>query len=159
MKVPSEVQAKIAELGQRVLADDASEFDIGEQGAGWLIRSQPIFALGVLSEWWRKRTRQWIYSQTRVALSEDDGDGEQLVLPFPELHPYLQIAPGTKKHQSVMTGRDWDNTLAIYRNRRDQAEVLFRHIERRYHQVRDLLGDDELTTADVVDRLAPVRAA
>jgi len=159
MRVPAEVQEKIAELGLRVLDDDASEVDIGEEGAGWLNRAQPVFALAVLSDWWRRRTRSWIYSQTRAALSTDEEEEDgQLVLPFPELHSYLEIAPGLKKHQSVMTGRDWDNTVAIYRNRRDQAEVMFRQVERRYHQVRDLLTDD-MTTADIVDRLAPSVAA
>jgi hypothetical protein len=158
MRVPADVQAKIAELGQRVLDDDASEVDIGEEGAGWLQRNQPIVTLAVLSEWWRRRTRSWIYAQTRAALGLDGDDDGQLTLPFPELHSYLEIAPGLKKHQSVMTGRDWDNTVAIYRNRRDQAEVMFRQIERRYHQIRDLLVDD-LTTADVMDRLAPPAVA
>ncbi|HEY2300804.1 MAG TPA: hypothetical protein VGH66_02875 [Acidimicrobiales bacterium] len=155
MRIPLEVKEKIAELGARVLSDDANEVDIGEEGAGWLLRQMPVVARGVLAEWWRNRTRSWIYSQTRVALSEDDDSDGQLVLPFPELHPYLEIAPGLKKHQSVMTGRDWDNTVAIYRNRRDQAEVMFRQLERRYHQIRDLLVDD-LTTLDVMDRLIPV---
>jgi hypothetical protein len=158
MKIPAEVQEKIVELGARVLDDDASEVDIGEEGGRWLRDRSPMFALAVLAEWWRRRTRSWIYSQTRAVLSDDDDAGEQLALPFPELHPYLQIAPGLKKHQSVMTGRDWDNTLAIYRNRSEQAEVMFRQVERRYHQVRDLLVDD-LTTADILDRLAPSVAA
>jgi hypothetical protein len=159
MRIPTEVQEKIIELGHRVLDDDVSEVDIGEEGAGWLNRAQPVFALAVLSEWWRRRTRSWVYSQTRTALGMGEDDDGQLVLPFPELHPYLEIAPGLKKHQSVMTGRDWDNTIAIYRNRRDQAEVMFRQIERRYHQVRDLLVDEVTTTADILDRLAPSAAA
>jgi len=154
MKVPAEVQQKIAELGQRVLDDDASEVDIGEEGGTWLNKKQPVFALGVLSEWWRKRTRSWIYSQTRLALGDGEDDTGQLALPFPELHPHIEIAPGTLKHQRMMTGRDWDNALAIYRNRRDQAEVAFRALERRYHQVRDLLVGD-LTTEDVIEQLAP----
>ena len=159
MKVPTEVQHKVAELGARILDDDASEVDISEEGALWLRERSPIFALTVLAEFWRRRTRSWVYSQVRTALAEDAGEDEdgQLVLPFPELHPYLEIAPGLKKHQSVMTGRDWDNTIAIYRNRYDQAEIALRQVERRYHQVRDLLVDD-LTTADVLTHLAPAIA-
>jgi hypothetical protein len=157
MKVPLSVQDKIADLGRTILEDDASEVDIGEDGARWLQKHNPAFALDVLAEWWRKRTRSWVYGQTREALGDESG-GEQLVLPFTELHPYLEVAPGVQKHQSVMTGRDWDNTLAIYRNRRDQAEVLFRQIERRHHQIRHLLIED-LTTADIIHRLEPPAAA
>lgn len=155
MKVPAEVIEKVAELGRRVLEDDAEEVDIGEEGAIWLRDRQRAFALDVLADWWRKRTRSWIYAQAHDALS-DDRVPEQMVLPFPELHEYLEVAPGSLKHQNVMTGTDWDKTLAIYRNRRDQAEQMFRAIERRYQQIRHLL-DGEMTTADVVDRLAPAK--
>jgi hypothetical protein len=151
VKVPTDVQVKIEELGKRALNEDASEVDLGEEGAGWLQKNQPLVALGILSEWFRGRVRSWVYSQTRGAL-DGESEQEQLVLPFSELPPYIEIAPGMKKHQRMMTGRDWDNALAIYRNRRDQAEVSFRALERCHREVRPLLVGD-LRTADILGQL------
>ena len=124
----------------------------GEKGAIWLRDSQPVFTLELLADWFRKRARGWVYAQAHDALGDDGERDGQLALPFPELHRFLEVAPGTMKHQSVMTGTDWDKCLAMYRNRREQAEVMFRQVERRYDQIRPLL-EDGLTTADVLDRL------
>jgi hypothetical protein len=155
VRIPLEVQEKIVEMGTRVLSDDASEVDLGEECAVWLRERNPVFALIVLADWARKRIRSHVYAAARAAVGDDGDNDGQLVLPFPELHPWLEIAPGRKCHQSAMTGRDWDNALAIYRNRKEQAEVSYRELERRYHQIRHLLVD-ELTTADIMDRLVPV---
>lgn len=154
MKVPAEVQEKIAELGKAVLDDEASEADIGEQGALWLEHHSHVFALDVLAEWWRGRTRSWVYQQTRNVLRAP-ADGVQLPLPFEELPAQLEVGVARFAHQSVMRLKDWENCLAIYRNRRDQAEVLYRRIERALHTLRPLLEvDEELTTADVMDKVA-----
>jgi hypothetical protein len=152
VKVPEEVLVKIAELGQRVIDDDDQITDAGHDGAVWLRDKKPVFALAVLEDWTRKQARSWIYGRTRAALA-DVGAHENGTLPFPELHPHLEVAPGVLKHQTVMTGADWDRTLAIYRNRREQAEVLFRQVERRYNQVRPLLVTEDLTTNDILAEL------
>jgi hypothetical protein len=151
VKVPNDVQNKVIELGKKVITEEASDVDIGEEGADWMLGHAPIFSAELLADWWRKRTRQWIYQQTRDALADGDGDAGN-PLPFPELHAYLEVSPGVMKHQNVMTGKDWDNCLAMYENRKTQATVLFRQVKRCYDQVRPHLVAD-LTTADVIDRL------
>jgi hypothetical protein len=151
MRIPEVVLAKVAELGQAVIDDEGDYTDAGEDGARWIQDHQPGFAFDVLEDWTRKQARSWVYDKTRRALAEV-GAHENGTLPFPELHPHLEVAPGVLKHQSVMTAADWDHTLAIYRNRREQAEVLFRQIERRYNQVRPLLHDD-LMTNDILGEL------
>jgi hypothetical protein len=56
-------------------------------------------------------------ARARKAERSDD----RLPVPFPDLPVFLEIAPGVEKHQAKMTGRDWDNALAISRARRDQT--------------------------------------
>jgi hypothetical protein len=155
VKVPLEVLEKIATLGRGVLDEDASEVDLGDDLALWLRDRQPMFALAVLNDWSRRRIKMWVQSQLGRVLGNDEDEDGQLVLPFPELHSYLEISPGTKKHQSVMNGHDWDNALAMYKNRWTNAEVQFRDLERCYHRVRPFLVEG-LTTADIIDRLIPV---
>jgi hypothetical protein len=155
VKIPLEVRGQIACLGRQVVTERSQVIDVTEEGAVWLRDKQPMFAQEVLADWCAKQIRRWIYQQTHDALAEDgDDDFGQLQLPFPELHAHLEVQVGVLKHQMVMNGPDWDNALAFYRNRRDQAEDLFRRLERRYHQIRHLLGED-LTTADVIDQLGP----
>jgi hypothetical protein len=154
MRITPVVQDKIAELALRVLEGrDGDVIDIGEDGAQWLLRNEHgEFTKDILAEWIRRQVRNWISAQARDALGSPEANG-QMVLPLPDLPPYLEVAPGVKKHQRVMTRRDWLNTLAIYRNRREQAEILCRQIERAWQQIDPLLPDDGTTVADIADRL------
>lgn len=152
MKIPTDVLTKVAQLGKAVLENDGTDQDAGQRLAVWLLRHHPVVIREIAADWGRKRVRGWIYQQTRAAMPNPDSDEQQL-LPFAELHPHLEVAPGILKHQRVMTGPDWDAALAIYRNRREQADISLRLLEGAYDRVRPLL-EGELTTADVLDQLA-----
>ena len=52
MKVPPEVEAKIAELGQKILAGEAIEHQVFEEMARWLLETQPGLAHDIVAEWW-----------------------------------------------------------------------------------------------------------
>jgi hypothetical protein len=150
VKVPEEVRAKIAELGVRVIDEGDDLVDIGSASAIWLADTE--FGLTILATWIRKEVRTWVGIQARAIVDSPEATG-QLVLPIPDLPAYLEVAPGVKKHQRMMTRRDWENTVAIYRNRRDQAEILWRQIEQWWERLERLLPDDETTTADIMGEL------
>lgn len=152
MKIPASVHAKITELGQHVLDGDETEVDIAESGGIWLRDKEPRFALTVLTEWWRGRTKSWVYTQTRGALGSDQEPGQQMSIPFPELPALLEVGIGRVAHQNVMTRQDWENTRAIYRNRANQAALLHRHVERAWLEVAPFLTSDDMTTADALTR-------
>lgn len=152
VRLSTEILGKIAELGRKVIDDDGTDLDHAEDLALWLGKQHPIVVRELVADWGRKQIRGWIFRQTRENLSDPNPREEQQSLPFPELRPHLETAPGVLKHQRVMTGPDWDAALAIYRNRRDQAEISLRQLERRYNQIRPHLKG-ELTTADVLDQV------
>jgi hypothetical protein len=155
MKVPIHVQEKVAELAARIIDDDASEVDIGAEGALWLARQRdPAFRLAVLAEWWRGESRKYIYGRSREKLRRSDASGQlQLPLPFPELDPYLETSIGHKTHQRMMTRIDLRNWLAIVRNRREQAEISYQTAKARVEQFDPWMIDDTVTVADVMHHL------
>lgn len=153
MKIPKDVLTEIADLGQRIMSGDGQLTEVGHDGAVWLRDEYPDLALAVLEDWACKRVKSWLDDRRRAALAEV-GAHENGTLPFPKLHPHLEVMPGILKHQLLMTGADWDRTLAIHRNRCEQAEALFLQVERSHKQVRPLLSG-EMTTNDVLAQLGP----
>jgi hypothetical protein len=148
VKKPQEVQEKIAELGTRLVDEGDDLVVIGDAGALWL--AQRDFGLIVLAAWMSKEVRTWIGQQANRTAREAGG---QLALAIPDLPPYLEVMPGVLKHQRAMTRHDWQNTVAIYRNRRDQAEILCRRLEEAWERLRPLLRDDGTTTAEIMGAL------
>lgn len=67
------------------------------------------------------------------------------------------VGIGRMAHQSVMTGKDWDNALAFYANRLEHAEIGFKAIKNAYEEVRPFLVDETTTTADVADKVIEQR--
>jgi hypothetical protein len=152
--IPDSVHTKIVELGQNVLDGDKTEVDIAEEGGIWLRDKEPRFALAVLTEWWRARTKSWLYTQQRGALGGGEAGGEQMPIPFPDLPTWLEVGIGRQVHQNGMKRKDWHNALAIYRNREEQASLALRSVERAWREVEPLFTDDEMTTADALARKA-----
>jgi len=152
MKIPQWMMERLADLGQQILDDEITISDAGDELAGKIMADDRALALAVLSEFTKRRLRQWVYARIRDKMG-DRQVAAQLVLPFPDLPVRLEVAPGREVHQNVMTARDWDNARAIWRNRRDQAEVSFQKFEVIYERIRPLLTDETLTTADVINQL------
>jgi hypothetical protein len=148
------LRTQLAETGEQIVANSATTREAAEDLADKINANEPATAQAVLIHWLTGQLKVWTYKRVRDHFQEDEIPG-QATLPCPELPPHLEIGIARTAHQNVMTARDWDNALAIYRNRRDQAEVSFQAVERRYNQIRPLLIDDTLTTADVIDRLPP----
>jgi hypothetical protein len=154
MKIPDKISDRIAELGMQVFDDQITRQDAAEDLAGKIRADDGIFLVAILTEWSRKKIHAWLIAKTRDFGVKGAAAGQQR-LPFEDLPPQLEIGIGRTAHQNVMTGRDWDNALAIWKNRHIEAEASFRRFERCYNLIRPLLDDTDLTTADVIDQLPP----
>lgn len=142
--IPAAVQNKVQELGQAILDGNKATASASAELAKYIQDGWADFAKEIVGDWSRRRLQSWKAAVT---------DSGQIQIPFPDLPARLEIAPGKLAPQGGMTGPDWDNAKAIWRNRRDQAEIGWQTFERRYNQVRPLLTDPALTTTDVLDGL------
>jgi len=138
-------------VGKDVLAGHADR----EEAEGSLhdqITDDADFADEIISDFARRELRKWIKHQLRAHYQSDGStvtlkDEDELL--FDYLPPHLEVGIGRMAHQSVMTGKDWDNTIAVYENRLEQAEISYKAVRRAYDEIRPLLTDETLTTADV----------
>lgn len=156
MRVPQWFGTALEKIGKDVLAGhsdrEEAEASLHEQ----ITDSDENFADEIIRDWIRKQLRNWIKHQLRTHYRQE---GDSLVLKeegnllFDYLPPYLEGGIGRMVHQNVMTGKDWDNALAFYQNRMEQAEISYKAIKRAYDEVRPLLTDESLTTADVAEQI------
>jgi hypothetical protein len=155
MRIPAWLRSELETLGRQVLGGD-----LGRDEAAGLITDQ-IFghdglAREVISEFSRKQLRKWLKSQLRgyYAAKELEGEtGDRQLELFPHLPRLLETSPGRFAHISAMTGPDWDSALRQAEVKADNAGNYAKAILRAYEQVRPLLDDESLTTADVAGRL------
>lgn len=155
MKTPIWCLEHIAELGQAVMDDQLTASEASEDLAEKIFKKDRPLASAILADWSRRKLRSWVYDKMRDNFSvEDDRSNGQDMLPFPDLPPKLEVAPDRYVGQRSMTGHDWDMALHIWENRRDQAQISYDRFKRRYDQIRPLLDEEDLTTGDVVDKLA-----
>lgn len=153
IKKPAWILDLLADKGQDLLDDKATVGDCSEEIAGKILANDHPLATEIIVEKAKSWLKQWMYEQVRHAMEDRESGQERLEVPFRELSPYLEVAPGRLVHQNKMNGKDWDNALAIYRNRAEQADTSLSILQRIYDRIRPLLTDEVLTTADVVDML------
>jgi hypothetical protein len=151
IKIPAWLSDKIVELGMQVVADEISHQDAAEELAGKIRADNGVVLMQILSDWSKNKIKVWIANKSRDHSQEREVAGQPR-LPFEELPPHLEIAPGRLAHQNVMTGRDWDNALAIWKNRMVEAENSYKRFLRCYDAIRPLLTGD-VTTADVAGQI------
>lgn len=149
IKKPQWLIERIAELGHDIREDRLSSGEAADELAEKILSEDRPLALAIMAEKCKSWIKSWTYDKIRDDFGESETHGQGM-LPFPELPVHLEVAPGTFKHQRVMTAKDWDNADAIYRNRRDQMEVSYQRFHRIYERVRPLLVDETLTTDDVI---------
>ena len=159
IRKPQWVSDRLTEIAHDVLNDRLTVQDASEDLAGKIESQDKPLALDVISDKCKSWIKQEMHRLVRVATriiddEERSGQGAMMPLPFPWLPAYLEIAPGRSVHQRVMTGPDWDHAKAIWQNRFDQAKISLEGFERAYELIRDLLTDETLLTADVIDQLA-----
>lgn len=152
IKKPQWLLERIAELGDDIRQDRLMSSEAADELSEKILAEDRPLALAIIAEKSKSWLKTWAYQKIRDDFSENEALGQQ-VLPFPELPAHLEIAPATFKHQRVMTGKDWDNAEAIWKNRRDQAEVSYQLFHRVYERIRPLLADETLTTEDVTEDL------
>ncbi len=151
MRYPRWFATAMEKVGKDVLAGHADR----EEAEGSLhdqITDDADFADEIISDFARRELRKWIKHQLRAHYQSDGStvtlkDEDELL--FDYLPPHLEVGIGRMAHQSVMTGKDWDNTIAVYENRLEQAEISYKAVRRAYDEIRPLLTDETLTTADV----------
>jgi hypothetical protein len=148
MKLPSRLQAELDQIGRQVLSGETARSD----AAGILadrIAGDETFVHLIAADFARKQLRQWVSTQLR---DSGAGPGGQLEL-FPWLPRFLETSPGRFSHVLVMDGEDWDAALRQAEVKADNAQNYAKGVKRAHDQVRPLLTDDTMTTADVADQL------
>ena len=155
MRVPKWFATALEKIGKDVLAGHADRAE-AEASIHDQITDDKEFADEIIADFARKELRKWIKHQLRTHYQSDGStvtlkDEEQLLFEF--LPPHLEVGIGRLAHQAVMTGKDWDNTIAVYENRLEQAEISYRAVRRAYDEVRPLLVEEALTTADVAPQV------
>jgi hypothetical protein len=151
VRFPKWFATALEKIGKDVLAGHAERAE-AEESLHDQITDDEQFTDEIITEFARRELRKWIKHQLRTHYQSDGStvtlkDEEQLLFDF--LPPHLEIGIGRLAHQSVMTGKDWDNTVAVYENRLEQAEISYKAVRRAYDEVRPLLVEESLTTADV----------
>jgi hypothetical protein len=158
IRKPHWLADRLIEIAHDILNDKATLIYAAEDLADKIRADDRDLSLRIIEERCRSWIKQEMHKLVRAAtrIVDDEGHSGQaalMPLPFPWLPAYLEVAPGRVVHQQVMTGPDWDNSRAIWQNRRDQAEISWQGFQRAYELIRDLLTDDVTMTADVVDQL------
>lgn len=157
MRIPSWLRTELDTLGRQVLGGDISRDEAAGLLSDLIADRDEKLAHEVLKVFSRRQLRDWVKSQLRGYYAAEENEAEtgarQLEL-FPALPRLLETSPGRFAHINSMTGADWDAAMRQADVKADNAGSYAKAIRRAYEEVRPLLDDDSLTTADVAPRLA-----
>lgn len=151
MKLPRWLQDELAQIGRKVLSGETARND----AAGILadqITENDTLARAVAADFARKQLRGWIRSHGHSIYLTTSEDDTQLEL-FTYLPPFLETSPGRFARVDTMTAADWDAAVKQSEVKADNAANYAKAIRRAYDQVRPLLIDEAMTTADVAAQL------
>jgi len=71
-----------------------------------------------------------------------------------EIGRLLAVSEGTVRNDLARWRQERpNNTIAVYENRLEQAEISYKAVRRAYDEVRPLLVEESLTTADVAPQV------
>lgn len=144
MKVPRSIAAEIERVARLILAGELSYEEGIDALEPFLDKEENrLFLQDVKRRFLRNQIKKWITSQLST-VAEDDENGQQ-PLPFPDLPPHIEIAPGLFKHQNVMNEiRDWDAALLQAETKAGNAAGYLERIRRaRDHWIRQHEGEQK----------------
>lgn len=121
MKVPRAIAAEVERVGRLILAGELSYDEAIDALEPFLDKEEHrLFLRDVKRRFLRTQIKNWITSHLAAA-DEDDQHGQQ-PLPFPDLPPIIEIAPGLFKHQNAMNDiRDWNAAVVQGQTKADNA--------------------------------------
>lgn len=130
MNVPRAIAAEIERVGRLILAGELSYDEAIDALEPFLDKEEHrLFLQYVKRRYLRNQIKHWITSHLATA-AEDDQNGHQ-PLPFPELPPHIEIAPGTFKHQNMMSDiQYWDAAVVQAQTKADNAAGYLERIRR-----------------------------
>src|SRR5882762_10817895 len=101
MKVPRAIVAEIERVGRLILTGELSYEEAIDALEPLLDKEEYRLLLrDVKRRFLRSQVKAWI--ARHLAAADEDDERGQLPLPFPDLPPLIEIAPGTFKHQNMM---------------------------------------------------------
>lgn len=147
MKVPRAIMLEIERLGRLILNGELTYEEALDALEPFLNKDEHrLFTQEIHRRFLRAQLKAWIASQ--VAIAADDEETGQGTLPFPDLPPWLEIAPATRKHQNAMTIKDWNGAVVQAETKASNAAgYLERIIRARDRAVALLHGDETLGEA------------
>lgn len=142
MKVPRAIAAEIERVGRLILAGELS-YDEAIDALEPLLDKEEhrLFLRDVKRRFLRNQLKAWI-AQHLATADEDEESGQQ-PLPFPDLPAILEIAPGTFRHQNVMTIKDWNAAVVQAETKAANAAGYLERVVRARDRAVELLSDDE----------------
>lgn len=112
-QIPRAIAAEVERVSRLVLAGELS-YDEAIDALEPLLDKEEhrLFLRDVKRRFLRNQIKAWIMGHLSTAV-EDDESGQQ-PLPFPDLPPHIEIAPGLFKHQNAMMDiKDWNAALVM----------------------------------------------
>lgn len=147
MKVPKMIMFEIERVGRLILLGELTYDDAIDAIEPFLNKEEyRLFTQEIHRSFLRRQIKAWIASQ--VAAAENDEENGQQTLPFPDLPPLLEIAPGTWKHQNSMAIRDWNAAVVQAETKATNAAGYLERVRRARDRAVELLGGGR-TFADV----------
>lgn len=154
MKLPQWFRELLADEGTKIVDGESTLDEAVVRLTKQILGNQdddPPFVHRLAADCARRQAEKWIRTHKRAGASDaDDGQGDL----FPDLPRHLETAPGRFAAQAVMTGKDWDAALKQARTKASNAGGHYEAVKQAYDKVRPLLVTDDLTTADVIGKLA-----
>lgn len=149
MRLPLQIAGEVERLGRLILQGEVSYDEAVDALEVIALKDEHrLFARDILRRALRQQIRTWI--QSHLAVADEEEDSRQQPLPFPDLRPLLEIAPGTFRHQNACTARDWNAVVTQAQTKADNAAgYLERVIRARDLAVAMLAGRPNATLADI----------
>jgi hypothetical protein len=160
VKLPLPFPDEIERLGKLIVAQDISSDEAADDLEEQTFRREHAPLLhGIVHRFWKAQLKTWVIKYlSSLNDQEEEALSGQAALPFPELAPKIEIAPGRFVHQNAMRRLDWKMAIVQAETKASNANGHVERIKRRAEQCFALLTNDNMTTADIADKLGKVPA-
>lgn len=150
MRAPKWFKEELAAHGALVLERTVTDDDATVKLKNQILAKDKPFAELIVRDYVRKQLRAWTRDHVSSLYAEADaGDTAGQLDLFPELPRRIEVGIGRFADIAVMTAPDWDAAVRQADTKAGNASGYAAALRRVYDQVRPLLTDDELTTAEV----------